>query len=64
MKWLVTFALKRGLLSGSRFFTSVGLIAMGMRLLARLAGVGPKTLYTHKLKAREVLVISDQSPRE
>lgn len=59
MKWLLRLGLSRGLLGGSTFFRYIGSAALFIRLLQKIAGTAPKTLYTHKLKRGDALVITD-----
>ena len=59
MGWLYRFALNRGLFGGSRFFATIGAVLTLVRLLQRISGTGPKTLYTHEMKPGDVLVVSD-----
>lgn len=63
MKFLRRLAINKGLLGGSPFFTAIA-IAFGIyRLMQRLTGTGPRTLYTHKLRDGETLVVSHPKSR-
>lgn len=62
--FLLRMGLNRGLLGGSRLFGTLGAVAGLVRLAQRLAGTAPKTLYTHKMKDGEVLVIGDAVKRK
>ncbi len=58
MKWLLRFGVTRGALAGNRFFATLGAVAAFVRLLQKLAGTTPQTVYKHKLEEDQVLVIS------
>ena len=63
MKFLKRLAINRGLLGGNPFFTAIA-IAFGVsRVLQKVTGTGPRTLYTHKLKGGETLVVSHPTSR-
>lgn len=59
MNWLFRLAVNRGIFGGSRFFAALGVVMALLRLLQRLAGTGPRTIYTHQLKSGEALVVTD-----
>ena len=59
MKFLQRMAIQRGIFGGNKFFASIAVVIGLVRLLQRLSGTNPKTLYTHKLKDGESLVITN-----
>jgi hypothetical protein len=59
MGWLLRLGVNRGFIGGNRFFTAIGTVAIVFRVLQKLAGTGPKTLYTHEVKQGEVVIITD-----
>ena len=61
---LISLGINRGLLGGNKFFATLGLIAGLVRVLQKISGTGPKTIYKEKLQEGQVIVISDgKSPR-
>lgn len=56
---LFRFAINRGVFGGSPFFARLAAVMAFVRLLQRVAGTGPRTLYTHRLESGEVLVVTD-----
>ena len=53
-----------GFLGESRFWFRVGVLVWSLRLLQRLAGKKPKTVYEAELEPGQTLVISDLRPIE
>lgn len=65
LQFLWRLGLNRGLLGGSRFFGTLGLVVGFIKLLQKVAGTAPKTLYTHKMKDGQVVVITEgKSPTQ
>jgi hypothetical protein len=64
LRWLSRIGLSRGLLGGSRAWTTIGGMALAARLVKRLVGGEPKVVYQKKLKPGETVLIShDRRPR-
>jgi hypothetical protein len=59
---LLRAGVNRGFLGGNRFFATLGAVAAFVRLLQRISGTGPRTLYTGTLKPGDVLVVTE--PRD
>lgn len=59
LKFLLRLGISRGLLGGSRFFGTLGMIAGLIRLAQKAMGTAPKTIYTHKMKDGQVVVITE-----
>ncbi len=57
-RFLLRTALRRGLLGGSRVWTVVGAVALGARVLHKLAGSDPEVVYREELRPGETLVLS------
>jgi hypothetical protein len=53
-----------GFLGGSRFWFRVGVVVWSLRLLQRIAGNKPKTVYQAELEPGQSIVISDLRPLE
>ncbi len=64
MPKLPSFALGRGMMSGNRIITSVSTVIAVLRVLQKISGTGPKTIYKGKLQPGQTIVISDrESPK-
>ncbi len=58
LRVLSRLGLVRGLVGGSRFWTTLGAFAVAARLLKRLAGGQPKVVYRGQVREGESLLIS------
>jgi hypothetical protein len=58
MRWALRNGLRKGFLGGSRPWLIVGGIAVGMRVLRKIAGSEPVVVYSEKLEAGESVVIA------
>ena len=63
-RYLRQRSMAAGFLGGSRFWFRVGIAVWSLRLLQRLAGNKPKTVYEAELEPGQTLVISDLRPLE
>ena len=57
-RFITRNATRQGLLGGSRPWLAVGAAVWTARLLSRVLGGTPKTLYTHELSPGETLVVA------
>ena len=58
--FLLRQGFRRGVLQGSRPWLVVGGVALGLRLLRKIAGGEPEVVYSEKLAPGESLVIAHQ----
>ncbi len=57
LKKLTTTGVRKGLLGGSRAWTVVAVVAVGVRLLGRLARSEPEVVYCEELEPGQSLLI-------
>ena len=58
LRFLSRLGVARGFMGNSRLWTAVGSVALGIRVLQRLAGKGDETAYSEELKPGDCLVIT------
>ena len=64
LTWLRRIGISRGLFGGSRAWTAIGVVALGVEAFKRVTGSEPKVVYQKKLKRGESVLIShDREPR-
>lgn len=56
--------LRRGLMDGSRPWLVLGGVAVGIRLLQKLSGSGPKVVLSERLHPGQTMVIAHERPLE
>ncbi len=61
---LLSLAFRRGLIGGSRFWTVLGIVGIGVRVLKKLTGNEPEVVYRTELSpGQSVLVSHDREAR-
>lgn len=58
LRLLSRLGVARGFMGDSRFWTTVGSLALGIRLLRKLTGKDPEVAYTERLRPGDCLVIA------
>lgn len=61
IRYLSRVGFRRGLLGGSRAWTSVGVVAFALRALGRMAAREPEVVYREELQPGQTLVVSHLS---
>lgn len=61
MKAALKSTIARKGLHGNKFFATLSFTFALLRFVQRLAGTAPKTLYTHKMKPGEAIVVTQLS---
>jgi hypothetical protein len=60
LRFLLRRGLQRGVLGGERRWLVLGGIALGVKVLRRLAGNEPEVVYSEKLAPGEALVVAHE----
>ena len=63
LRFLLRTGVRRGLLGGSRAWTTVAGITLALRMLRKLTGSEPEVVHTSELRAGEALVVRHDAPR-
>ena len=58
LRFLSRAGVLRGFLGGSRLWTVVGSVALGVRVLRKLAGSEPESVFTKELRPGDSLLIT------
>ena len=58
LRLLSRLGVSRGFLGGSRLWSAVASVALGLRLLQKLAGKGEETAFSEELRPGDCLVIA------
>ena len=58
LRLLSRLGVARGFLGGSRFWTAVASVTLGLQLLKKLGGKGEETAFSEELKPGDCLVIA------
>lgn len=60
--FLLRTGVRRGLLGGSRAWTAVAGVLLGVRVLRKLTGSEPEVVHTTRLRAGEALLVRHGEP--
>jgi hypothetical protein len=63
MKWLFRLASQRALAKGGDRWVSLTFVLGLLRVVRKLAGAEPRTLYKHTLREGEVFVVREEKTR-
>ncbi|HUR19100.1 MAG TPA: hypothetical protein VMZ51_09245 [Acidimicrobiales bacterium] len=62
VRFLLRTGMRRGVLGGSRVWTTVAGLIFGVRMLKKLTGSEPELVHTATLRPGETLVVSHGTP--
>ena len=62
LRFLLRTGVRRGLLGGSRVWTTIAGVAFGMRMLKKITGSEPEIVHTSRLRPGESLVVRHELP--
>lgn len=62
LRFLARTGFRRGFLGGSRAWTMIGAVAVGMRLLKRLTASEPEVVFSQPIRPGEKLLVSVDGP--
>lgn len=62
LRFLLRTGVRRGLLGGSRVWTTVAGVTVGIRVLRKITGSEPELVHTSKLRPGETLVVRHEHP--
>lgn len=62
LRFLLRTGARRGFLGGSRAWTAVAGVALGVRVLRKITGGEPELVHTSKLRPGETLVVRHELP--
>lgn len=62
LRFLLRTGVRRGFLGGSRVWSSVAAVALGVRVLKKITGGEPELVHTTKLRPGETLVVRHERP--
>ncbi|MEO7836305.1 MAG: hypothetical protein ABIS21_01535 [Acidimicrobiales bacterium] len=62
LRFLLRTGFRRGLLGGSRGWTAVGAVALGLRVLKKITGSEPEIVHATTLRPGESLVVRHDDP--
>lgn len=62
LRFLLRTGVRRGILGGSRVWSTVAGVAFGLRVLRKIAGSEPELVHTTTLRPGETLVVRHERP--